>query len=132
MTSEPPGGAAPPPAPRAPALDAAALTRLRELDPDGRHGVVMRVLAAFETSLARMLVQLGAERRDGNTGVVVSVAHTLKSSSAAVGALALSQACADVEGRLRQGVAGDLDADVERLLREGEAALSAVGAMLRP
>ena len=35
-------------------LDEQALARLRELDPDGRQGVVMRVLAAFETSLARM------------------------------------------------------------------------------
>jgi hypothetical protein len=132
MTPDPNGGAVPPSAPRAPALDAATLARLRELDPDGRHGVVMRVLMAFETSLARMLVQLGAEQGDGDAGVVVAVAHTLKSSSAAVGALELSQACAEVERRLRQGAAGDLEADVTRLLREGESALVAVGAMLRP
>ena len=33
-------------------LDAQALARLRELDPDGRQGVVQRVLTAFDTSLA--------------------------------------------------------------------------------
>ena len=132
MKSEPPGAAAPPPEPRSPTLDAGALARLRELDPDGRHGVVMRVMAAFETSLMRMLVQLAGERQGGNPGVVASVAHTLKSSSASVGALALSQACAEIERRLREGQAGDLGADVERLLSEGESALAAVGAMLRP
>jgi HPt (histidine-containing phosphotransfer) domain-containing protein len=105
---------------------------LRELDPDGRHGVVMRVLAAFETSLSRMLVQLAAQSDDGDAGVVSGIAHTLKSSSQSVGALALAQACTDVERRLRAGEAGDLDADVARLLQEGEGALLAVGAMLRP
>jgi HPt (histidine-containing phosphotransfer) domain-containing protein len=114
------------------ALDAAALARLRELDPDGRHGVLPRVLGAFESSLARMLVQLQAEREAGNAGVVSSVAHTLKSSSGSVGALELARACADVERRLRDGQPGDLGADIERLLAAGEAAMAAVGAMLRP
>ena len=63
-------------------LDAGALARLRERDPDGRHGVVMRVMKAFETSLTRMLGQLTGQM--GGTGpadpaVVASVAHTLKS-----------------------------------------------------
>ena len=113
-------------------LDAAALSRLRELDPDGRHGVLQRVLTAFETSLARMLVQLAAELQDGDAGVISAVAHTLKSSSASVGALPLARACAEVERRLRDGLPGEQGADVERLLAEGEAALVAVRAMLRP
>jgi HPt (histidine-containing phosphotransfer) domain-containing protein len=124
--------ATPPPRPRSVSLDATALARLRELDPDGRHGVVMRVMAAFETSLSRMLVQLAAQRDAGDAGIVSGIAHTLKSSSASVGALALAQACTEIERRLRSGTEGDLDADVERLLQEGELALAAVGAMLRP
>jgi HPt (histidine-containing phosphotransfer) domain-containing protein len=129
--------AAPPPEPAGHAtpsplvLDELALGRLRELDPDGRHGVLRRVFSAFETSLMRMLVQLNAERENGNPGVVSSVAHTLKSSSASVGALQLSAACAEVERRLREQQPGDLQADVERLLTEGEAALEAVRAMLQ-
>jgi HPt (histidine-containing phosphotransfer) domain-containing protein len=121
------GGAASPTA-----LDQGALDRLRELDPDGRHGVLLRVLGAFETSLARMLMQLTAERENGNAGVVSTVAHTLKSSSASVGALALSRACADVERRIRAQLPGDLQTDVDALLTAGEAALVAVRAMLRP
>lgn len=112
-------------------LDAGALARLRELDPDGRHGVLGRVLGAFESSLARMLVQLAAERDDGNPSVVAHVAHTLKSSSASVGALALSRACGQVEQRVRSATPGNLKAEVEQLLAEGEAALAAVRAMLR-
>lgn len=120
------------PQPAAVRFDPVALERLRELDPDGRHGVMQRVMTAFETSLARMLVQLQAERSGGNAAVVSSVAHTLKSSSASVGATVLSQACADIERRLRTGEPGSLDEDVERLLRAGEDALAAVRAMLRP
>jgi HPt (histidine-containing phosphotransfer) domain-containing protein len=128
LTPEPPDGTPPSAVP----LDEVALDRLRELDPDGRHGVLRRVLSAFETSLMRMLVQLAAERDQGNAGVVAAVAHTLKSSSASVGALQLSKACAEVEHRLRDQAPGDLQADVEKLLAAGEAALLSVRAMLRP
>ena len=114
-----------------PRLDPQALARLRELDPDGRQGVLMRVLAAFETSLSRMLVQLQAERVSGHPDVVSSVAHTLKSSSASVGALGLAAACADVEARLRGGDVSALQPDIARLISEGESALAAVSAMLR-
>ncbi|MDP2004860.1 MAG: Hpt domain-containing protein [Rubrivivax sp.] len=112
-------------------LDAEALARLRELDPDGRHGVLGRVLQAFETSLARMLLQLEAQAAGGDEAVVAGVAHTLKSSAASVGALALAQTCAEVERRLRTGAPGSLAGDIERLLQAGGAALVAVKAMLR-
>lgn len=126
-----------PAAPAAPVtLDAVALARLAELDPDGRHGVVGRVLGAFETSLARMLVQLAAQREQGDAGVVAGIAHTLKSASASVGALELSATCREIEDRLRgrgaPAAAGrELGVDVERLLAHGHAALEAVRAMLR-
>jgi len=114
------------------ALDGAALERLRELDPDGRHGVVNRVLAAYETMLNRLLAQLRTEIAAADATVVSGIAHTLKSSSASVGALTLSASCADIERRLRAGATGDLPADVQRLLAEGEAALCAVTTVLRP
>lgn len=115
-------------------LDAGALARLRELDPDGRHGVVMRVMKAFETSLTRMLGQLSAQTggtAPADPAVVASVAHTLKSSSASVGALSLSRTCAEIEQGVRSGTVTDLDVQVRRLIAECEAAQTAVGAMLR-
>lgn len=112
-------------------LDAAALARLRELDPDGRHGVMDKVFKAFETSLLRMLGQLEAQREGGDPEVVARIAHTLKSSSASVGALALAQTCTEVERRLRTDGPGALGGDIERLLQAGQAALVAVKAMLR-
>jgi histidine phosphotransfer protein HptB len=113
-------------------LDAQALARLRELDPDGRMGVLNRVLQAYDTSLARMVEQLWAERDGGNAEVVAGVAHTLKSSSASVGALALSRVCGEVEARLRAGETADLRHDIDRLLTLAEEAQRSVAAILRP
>ena len=129
--SLPPTPTASPAAPP-PRLDETALGRLRELDPDGRQGVMRRVLQAFDISLSRMLVQLAAEREGGNSAVVSGVAHTLKSSAGSVGALPLAAVCAAVEKR--QHGAGDsrhLRVDVDQLQAEGQAALQAVRAMLR-
>ena len=112
-------------------LDKAALDRLRELDPEGRHGVLRRVLDTFESSLTRMLVQLAAEIGQGRTQAVADLAHKLKSSAAAVGALALSNSCAEVERRQRPGAPEQLDEDVRRLITDGELSLHAVRAILR-
>lgn len=113
-------------------LDEQALGRLRELDPEGRQGVVMRVLKAFETSLARMQSQLQAELDAPHADVVSGVAHTLKSSSASVGALELAKVCAEVELKLRRGDTSALRDDILRLISAGEAALQAVATILRP
>ncbi len=113
-------------------LDAQALQRLRELDPDGRQGVVQRVLTAFDNSLARMITQLQAQTEAADPDVVAGIAHTLKSSSASVGALALSRWCADVETRLRNGQRADLSHDIEQLIALAQAAQRSVAAILRP
>ena len=119
------------PAP-APGLDPAALARLRLLDPGDRRGMLQRVFSTFDASLIRAMAQLQAARVVSDNAAVMAIAHTLKSSSASVGALALSSACADVERRLRMGLPGDLQADIDRLTQECTAAQTAVRAMLQP
>ncbi len=94
---------------------------------------MQRVLAAFESSLARMCTVLETQAQVGvaDPGVINGIAHTLKSSSASVGAMALARACADVEHRLRLNPGRELAPEIEQLLRESAAALVAVRAMLR-
>ena len=94
--------------------------------------MVLRVLTAFETSLARMITQLQNDSGFEQPAAVAGVAHMLKSSAASVGALELSMACAEIELKLRRGDASTLQADTSRLIAEGESALLAVAAILRP
>jgi histidine phosphotransfer protein HptB len=112
-------------------LDEAALAKLRELDPDGRRGVVKRVLMAFESSLVRWLEQLQAQADAVDPAAVAGIAHTLKSSAGSVGAKDLALACADIERRLRSGDSVNLTLEVQRLLTLSHAALAAIRAMLR-
>ena len=86
-----------------PVLDAACMAELRALDPDGKAQLVKRVLATYQASLAKLVDQLRSAQADQGWDQVSRVAHTLKSSSASIGALALSALCADIERLLRAG-----------------------------
>ncbi|MED5619902.1 response regulator [Ideonella sp. BN130291] len=109
-------------------LDAQALERLRELDPSGANGLLNRVLRAFEGSLQRLLQQLQDARRVGDHAAMRHVAHTLKSSSASVGALELSKVCADIERRIRQDDTEGLDSLLDGMVTESDRVL----AVLKP
>jgi HPt (histidine-containing phosphotransfer) domain-containing protein len=89
-------------------LDAQALERLRELDPTGQNKLLERVFKAFEASIDRLMPQLEAARQASDWQAVRHVAHTLKSSSASIGALELSRLCAEVEAMVRQTQQGGL------------------------
>lgn len=84
-------------------LDPQALARLRELDPDGQSKLLARVAQAFATSVARLLPQMKTAFEAGDLAAIRHVAHTLKSSSASIGAVKLSQLCADIEAMSRDG-----------------------------
>jgi HPt (histidine-containing phosphotransfer) domain-containing protein len=86
-----------------PVLDAACLAELRALDPDGKAHLVQRVLATYQTSLVRLVDQLRQARTESAWEQVSRVAHTLKSSSASIGALVFAGVCADIERLLRAG-----------------------------
>ena len=86
-----------------PVLDAGCMAELRALDPDGKAQLVKRVLATYQASLAKLVDQLRLAQGEGAWDQVSRVAHTLKSSSASIGALALSGLCADIERLLRAG-----------------------------
>ena len=91
------------PAPCASVLDPDKLGELRALDPDGQANLVSRVLTTYQTSLAKLVEQLRVAHAEQAWDQVSRVAHTLKSSSASIGALALSALCADIERLLRAG-----------------------------
>jgi HPt (histidine-containing phosphotransfer) domain-containing protein len=112
-------------------LDARALAQLRALDPDGRHGVLPRVLATYDTSLTRLQAQLAALTLPADAKAVGDMAHMLKSSSASVGALRLAQLCADAERAARVGDTGRLPSLVADIQAEAGRVQACVRAMLR-
>lgn len=113
-------------------LDAASLARLRQLDPTGSRGFLTQVLRTFETSLVRHLAALEEAGAQADLKRAGDVAHTLKSSSASIGALAFSQGCAAVEKLARAGDMAALGAPLVTLRAEGARVLAAVRAMLPP
>lgn len=84
-------------------FDPAALAQLRLLDPTGQGGLLRRVLQAFEASSVRLLEQLRQARVEGDRPTMRLVAHTLKSSSAIIGASRLSHVCAAAEATVHGG-----------------------------
>ena len=105
-------------APSSEVLDPEALARLRELDPSGQGKLLQRVLQAFESSVARLLPQLKEARASGDLQTVRHVAHTLKSSSASIGALKLSQLCTDIELMVRESRTEGLEEFLDAMLAE--------------
>lgn len=112
-------------------LDAAALARLAELDPGGSAGLVQRVLSTYANALERSRQELLRLRQPMQSEPVRHLAHTLKSSSASVGALALSALCAQVERQARAQPDGDIGPLLDALLVEMQRVAGAVQAMLR-
>jgi histidine phosphotransfer protein HptB len=111
-------------------LDAQALDNLRQLDPGGQGRLLVRVLGTYRSSLARLMRQLDdAEGRADAAGMRL-VAHTLKSSSASIGALELSGLCALAEQALRDGQVDGLAALLERLRSEASRVDRAVELLL--
>jgi hypothetical protein len=95
------------------ALDEHALRRLADLDPDDRGG---RLAGQFEPA-----------RLDGDALGLRQVAHTLKSSSASVGALALARHCATIERALRDGAEPPaLQAELDALSLQSRIVLAAL------
>jgi len=114
-----------------PVLDAASMAELRALDPDGKAQLVKRVLVTYQASLAKLVDQLRAARADGAWEQVGRVAHTLKSSSASIGALGLSALCADIERLIRGGDAAGAEPLIEQFNAEVQRVDAAVGQTLR-
>lgn len=112
-------------------LDESALSRLRELDPSGQGRLLDRVFAAFESSAGRLMPQLAEARKSGDLSGMRFVAHTLKASSASIGATRLSRLCEQIEAMARQSMDDGLPARLDDMTAEMDQVLEYLRA-LRP
>ena len=111
-------------------LDPTALSGLVQLDPTGANRLLPRVFNTYVVSLARLMEQLAQSRETGDHAGIRLAAHTLKSSSASVGALALSALCAEAEQAVREGRPDALPLVLDHLQAEAARVDSAVRQLL--
>lgn len=98
-----PGPAGPAGPALAPAvLEPQALASLQALDPSGAGRLLERIVEAYRGSVDRLVPQLRDAMQRQDLAGVRHVAHTLKSSSASLGAVELSATCAAVEAMARE------------------------------
>ena len=89
-----------------------------------------RVVSAFETSVTRLMPQLDEALQAGELPGIRHVAHTLKSSSASMGAVKLSKMCSELETMARQGQSDGMSERVAELQAEVEIVRVALKRML--
>ncbi|MBK8286093.1 MAG: Hpt domain-containing protein [Ahniella sp.] len=94
-------------------IDWSRLEQLRALQKPGRPDVVRQLTATYLANSRGLIASLDQALADGNTDVMVRAAHSLKSTTATIGADALAQLAAQMETELRRGDTGTV---VERLL----------------
>jgi HPt (histidine-containing phosphotransfer) domain-containing protein len=90
------------------------------------------VARAFDASLSRMLPQLEEALKLQDQAAVMHVAHTLKSSSASIGALKLSHMCAEIETMIRRQSGEDLTSRILEIPKEAERVRAALRRLLEP
>jgi len=78
-------------------LDLAPIDTLRALDPNGERNIVQRAVTKFADYSDELLARLANAIGEGNIEEVSRLAHSLKSSSANLGATDLSRQCTELE-----------------------------------
>ena len=84
-------------------LDRKMLDMLRVSGKDGQPGLLERVIVKFLESSSKQVKNLRQATAMGETAEIRSVAHSLKSSSANLGAAKLAAMCAELESLARAG-----------------------------
>ncbi len=101
-------------------VESGALGHLRVLEAEGAPGLVDRVVDAYLESSGKLLGTLRSALEAHDVKALARAAHTLKSSSAQVGALLLSGLCKDLEALARAGRLEGLEHLVARIAAELE------------
>ena len=97
-----------------PVIDEAAVELLRELGGDDEPGLLLELIELYLRDAEDRMRILGDAQRGGDASTVARAAHSLKSSSANMGALALSDVLRQVEERASGSDHEGLDDLVER------------------
>jgi signal transduction histidine kinase/DNA-binding response OmpR family regulator len=129
VANEAPAAAMPSPA-EAGAIELSAIDTLRELDEDGSLGLAVQLASSFVSLAQEHLQRLEAALAATDTKVMAQTAHSLKSSSANLGALRLSACYRDLEHCAREGRLDAASALLVSIRREQAVALATLRELL--
>jgi two-component system, sensor histidine kinase and response regulator len=104
------------------------LSDIRDLAPGS--GLLNKVLNTYLDSSASLIDEFKSSLDRGETERMHRAMHTLKSSSANVGAIALSELCRDLESEVRQGKFDRVMDKAEHLMRHHRQAVIEIRALL--
>ncbi|MGH6820486.1 MAG: response regulator, partial [Methylocella sp.] len=109
-------------------LDTGALQRIEALQREGTPNIVVKVLDMYLENSPKLVndIEQAVQRHD--TAVLHLTAHTLKSSSATLGATALAELCKELEALAQKGGQQQAGGQVAALRREYEAVCTALQA----
>lgn len=92
-----------------PIIDQSVLNSLRDLQMEGKPDILKRVISAYLSSTTPLIVTLKEACSARDIEGTQNSAHTLKSSSANVGAIKLSELCKELEMNCRKNTLGNAE-----------------------
>jgi len=101
-------------------LDLSVIEELRELGGEEEPDLVLELIGIFLEDTPKRLAEMTSALEEGNLEGMLRAAHTLKSSAANMGGLALRDVCIEME---RTAKAGERD-EYQRLTAECQSAFA--------
>jgi HPt (histidine-containing phosphotransfer) domain-containing protein len=126
-----PAGAPAATAPGEPVLDLEVLRGLRELQPKGEPDLLAELLTLYREEARRLIAEMQTAVATGASEALQRAAHTLKGSSANLGAVRLAALCRAVEDAARNGDGPAAAGLVEQVATEVTRVVAALEAHLR-
>ncbi len=117
-TAAPPESARPPELADPSLLDEEALRSIRELERNGASGMLARVVEMYRNSAPQLLSDIRRGVEEGDADRIRRAAHTMKSSSANLGAVVVVALCKRLEDEARAGKLADADTLVDQIEEE--------------
>jgi CheY-like chemotaxis protein/HPt (histidine-containing phosphotransfer) domain-containing protein len=105
-----------------PVLDPGVLDRIRDIQQPGAPSVLAKLIGVYLEDALSMIGGLRQALETGNIAALIETAHSLKSSSANLGASRLSAVCKELELRGKTGSTEDLASLVARIDAEFDSA----------
>ena len=103
-------------------LDRSMLEKIREASPSDADGLLVRVIRRYLDDAPRQIGRMRAALASADSDALGRAAHSLKSSSATVGATQLAECCRRIEAEVREGHGGGVVADIAAVDRAFELA----------